>query len=217
MALMFYSSQNRFIFRWSIYIIGLIIMSIGISFIIKAELGSSPWDVLHIGLTEQFGLTIGSWTIIMGFFTLVTAAFLLKEWPKAGAYLNMILVGVFVDLNLLILQTPPNLPGQATMLVTGIFIMGFGIGLYISPRCGAGPRDSFMLAVSQKTGMTVSRVRGLMEIVVLGAGWYLGGPVFVGTILFCLTIGPITGVCLTACQSWMDRRMERGISVENIH
>ncbi|WP_035186126.1 YczE/YyaS/YitT family protein [Alteribacter aurantiacus] len=209
--------REYLVFRWFVYILGLIIMSLGISLTIQADLGSAPWDVLHIGLTNQFGLTIGTWTIIMGFITLITATLLVKEWPKAGAYINMILVGVFVDIHLFILSTPASLLGQGIMLVAGIIIMGFGIGLYISPRRGAGPRDSFMLAVSEKTGMTVSRVRGLMELVVLGAGWYMGGPVFIGTILFSLTIGPITGKCLTLCQGWMDRRMERGMSVENIH
>ncbi|MBM7097201.1 YitT family protein [Bacillus sp. H-16] len=211
------SVPDQKFFRWSVYIIGLIIMSLGISLTILADLGSAPWDVLHIGLTNQFGLTIGTWTIIMGFITLITATMLTKEWPKAGAYLNMILVGVFVDIHLFILTTPSTLIGQGFMLVAGILIMGFGIGLYISPRCGAGPRDSFMLAVSEKTGMTASRIRGLMEIVVLAFGWYLGGPVFFGTIIFSLTIGPVTGHCLVLCQTWMDRRMERGISVENIH
>lgn len=207
----------RLLFRWGIFIIGLIIMSLGISLTILAGLGSAPWDVLHIGLTEQLGLTVGTWTIIMGFLLLVAATILTKEKPKLGAYLNMLLVGLFVDFFLFVLPQPDVLLVQALMLTAGILVMGFGIGVYISPQCGAGPRDSLMLAVSERTRFTVAQVRVTMEVIVLFFGWLLGGPVFIGTILFSLTIGHVTGVSLTWCRTWVDRRMERGIKIENIN
>ncbi|WP_347568857.1 YitT family protein [Evansella sp. AB-P1] len=211
------NNDQAWIFRWSVFLIGLIIMSFGIALIIRADLGSAPWDVLHIGLTEQVGLTVGTWTIIMGFLLLVVATCISKEIPKLGAFLNMLFVGLFVDLFLFIIHTPDVLFLKGFYLVVGILIMGLGIGIYISPKCGVGPRDSLMLAVSQKTGFTVAQVRITMELIVLGAGWLLGGPVFVGTILFSVTIGHVTGVSLVWCQIWIDRRMERGIKVENIH
>ncbi|NJP36558.1 YitT family protein [Alkalicoccus luteus] len=192
-------------------------MSFGIALMIRAELGSAPWDVLHIGLMNQFGLTVGTWTIIMGFLLLAAASVMLKELPKAGAYANMLLVGIFVDIFLFLLGTPAMFGAQLIMLAAGIVIMGFGIGLYISPQCGAGPRDSVMLALSEKTGATVARVRIYMEVIVLIAGWMLGGPVFVGTILFSLTIGHITGFSLNYCAKWMNRLRERGMTVENIN
>nr|WP_246593930.1 YitT family protein [Evansella tamaricis] len=192
-------------------------MSFGIALTIVADLGSAPWDVLHIGLTEKFGLTVGTWTIIMGFVVLSSASILTKEFPKLGAFLNMMLVGIFVDIFLFLLQTPSNLFLQGVMLVTGILVTGFGIGVYISPRCGAGPRDSFMIAISERTKFSVARVRLMMEVFVLTAGWLLGGPVFIGTILFSLSIGHVTGISLSWCQTWIDRRMERGVKVENIH
>ncbi|MFA9557163.1 YitT family protein [Evansella sp. AB-rgal1] len=210
------NSHHR-MFRWSVFFIGLLVMSFGIALIIRADLGSAPWDVLHIGLTEKVGLTVGTWTIIMGFILLLIATLISKELPKLGAFLNMIFVGIFVDFFLFILQTPDYLLVKGIMLVIGILIMGLGIGIYISPKCGVGPRDSLMLAVSQKLGTTVARVRIFMEVTVLVVGWILGGPVFIGTILFSVTIGHVTGIALVWCQHWTDRRMERGVKVENIH
>jgi uncharacterized membrane protein YczE len=204
-------------FRWGVFLMGLIVMSFGIALMITADLGSAPWDVLHIGLATHFGFTIGTWTVIMGFLLLLLSVILTKEWPKLGAYLNMLLVGGFVDLFLFLMDTPHILVLKLLMLLVGILIMGFGIGLYISPQCGAGPRDSVMLALSLKTGMSVARVRVLMEICVLFIGWLLGGPVFIGTILFSLLIGHITALSLSFCQQWLDRRVERGMQVENIN
>ncbi|WP_246125572.1 YczE/YyaS/YitT family protein [Alkalicoccus halolimnae] len=210
-------NTNGQIFRWLVFVAGLLIMSLGAAMMIRAELGSAPWDVLHIGLMQQFGFTVGTWTVIMGFLLLLCASVLTKQLPQAGAYANMILVGVFVDIFLFLLSTPGSLSGQLVMLVCGIIIMGFGIGVYISPRCGAGPRDSIMLALSNKTGASVARVRVIMEILVLAGGWMLGGPVFLGTILFSLTIGHVAGFSLSICNNWMERITERGIKVENIH
>lgn len=208
-------------FRWGVFLIGIMIMSFGIALMIQADLGSAPWDVLHIGLTNQLGLTIGTWTVIIGFLLLIISLLITKEWPKLGAYLNMVFVGVFVDLFLIVLSTPSILLLQLIMLIAGVFIMGFGIGIYISPACGAGPRDSVMLAISQKTGITVARVRISMEVFVLLIGWMLGGPVFIGTILFSVLIGHITGFSLNYCQHWMDlrleRKIERGMNIENIN
>ncbi|GEL06809.1 YczE/YyaS/YitT family protein [Salisediminibacterium halotolerans] len=205
------------IFRWFIFTLGVVIMSFGVALMIRAELGIAPWDVLHVGLQMHFGLTVGTWTIIMGLVLLTASVIISKERPKLGAYINMIFVGVFVDIFLLLLETPASIQGQTIMLLAGILVMGFGIGVYISPRMGAGPRDSVMLAISEKTGMAVARVRAVMEVSVLFIGWLLGGPVFIGTLLFSVTIGHVSGVSLTICQNWMDRLRERGMRVENIY
>ncbi|MBU8905527.1 YczE/YyaS/YitT family protein [Desertibacillus haloalkaliphilus] len=207
---------KRFLLRWLFFMVGLIIMSFGIALLIKADLGSAPWDVLHIGLQLQFGLTIGTWTVIAGFFIIVLSTLLTKEWPQAGAFINMVLVGVFVDVFYFILETPSSLYGQFLMLFLGIIIIGYGMGLYIAPKCGAGPRDSLMLAITQRTGWKVQWVRSGMEVIVLTVGWLLGGPVFIGTILFSFGIGTVVGFTLPQCQQFVDRVIERGVNNENI-
>lgn len=182
-------------------------MSLGIVLTIRAELGVSPWDVLHIGLYNQFGLTIGTWAIIVGGLILILSALLTRKWPQLGAFVNMLTVGVFIDLYLLLpfLVTPTNLVGQLFMLLIGILLMGYGIGIYISARCGAGPRDSLMMALVEKTGKSISVIRGSIELLVLLVGWLLGGPVFIGTILLTLTIGFIAGKTIPHCQQTTDQ------------
>ncbi len=198
--------RRLFLAKWSIYFIGLFIMAFGIVLMIRANLGSAPWDVFHIGLFYQIGLTIGTWSIIVGFFILVISAIISKKLPQMGAFLNMLMVGIFIDLYLMIpqLHTPDTIMGKITMLILGIVIIGVGIGVYISSRCGAGPRDSLMIALTEVTGWKVQYIRLGMELVVLCLGWLLGGPIFIGTILFSLTIGSIVGLTLPACQKTTD-------------
>jgi uncharacterized membrane protein YczE len=193
--------------RWGLYFAGLLIMSFGIVLTIKADMGSAPWDVLHIGLYRQFGWTIGTWSIIVGIVVLMISSLLAKRLPKIGAFLNMLLVGVFIDLYMLIptLQTPHIWWGQLLMLLVGIVITGYGMGVYISADMGAGPRDSLMLALMEKTGWKVQHIRIVMEVFVLVLGWLLGGPVSLGTLIFSVTIGSVVGVALPHCQKLAGR------------
>lgn len=181
-------------------------MCFGIVLVIRADLGSAPWDVLNIGLNKQLGLTIGSWSIIVGIFVLSTSTILAKAFPKLGAFLNMVLCGVFIDMYMLIpwLKTPGTMLGQLIMLFIGIIFMAYGMALYISANLGTGPRDSLMLVIMQKTKIKVQWIRLAMELTVLTIGWSLGGTVGIGTIIFCLTIGHATGFALPQCQKIVD-------------
>ena len=197
--------------RFIIYLFGLLVMSLGIVLLILADLGPSPWDVLHVGLYYKFGLTIGSWNVIAGFFILGVSAMISKSIPQFGAFLNMILVGLFIDMYLMIpfLQTPSSLTGKVVMFVVALLINCYGMGLYISAQLGAGPRDSLMLAITSKTGWKVGKVRSTMEVFVLIIGWQLGGPLFWGTIVISLMIGVIAGFSLPQCQRFTNFILQR--------
>ena len=192
-------------------------MSFGIALMIRAELGIAPWEVLHVGLMQQIGFTVGTWSILTGLIVLVGSSLLLKEWPKLGAVINMILVGVFIDLFLFILPQVHLTSVSWMMLIASILINGYGIGLYIAPGLGAGPRDSLMLALNKRTGWSVQRVRILLEVTVLTVGWLLGGPVFLGTLLYCVGIGYVVGITLPHGRRLVQTLIERGIQHEDIN
>ncbi|AGT32903.1 hypothetical protein M493_13305 [Geobacillus genomosp. 3] len=193
--------------RWSIYFAGLLVMSFGIVLTIKADVGCAPWDVLHIGLQRQFGLTIGAWSIIVGVGVLAVSALLVRRLPRLGAFLNMVTVGILIDVWMMIpqLKTPEWPLEQYAMLMTGIIVSGYGMGLYISAGVGAGPRDSLMLALTELTKWKVAYIRIGMETLVLLVGWLLGGPVSFGTLLFCVTIGSVAGLALPQCRKMTGR------------
>ncbi|KHF41982.1 membrane protein [Halalkalibacter okhensis] len=206
-----------FFIRWSTFMFGLMVMGLGIALMVHAELGGAPWDVLHIGLTNHFGLTVGTWSILMGFVVLSLTALIMKSWPQIGAFLNMLFLGLFIDLFLWLIPVPTHILFQYAMMITGILIIGYGIGIYIAPGCGAGPRDSLMLALQIKTGWKVQHVRVLMEVVVLTIGWLLGGTVFIGTLIFCFGIGSVVGVTLPHCKRIYDSILKRGKKDEDFN
>lgn len=178
------------VWRWLFFTGGLFIVSIGIAFTIRGEmLGIGPWDVFHFGLRETVGLTIGSWSIITGLVIILLTALYLRRWPKIGTWLNMLFLGLFIDLSLLLI---PEIHGaflSILFFVLGVIIMGIGIAMYISPNVGAGPRDSLMLLLVEKLNWSVNMARTFMEVVVALFGWALGGPVGIGTVIIALGLG----------------------------
>ncbi|WP_047979751.1 YczE/YyaS/YitT family protein [Ornithinibacillus contaminans] len=182
------------IIRWSMYICGLIFFSYGITIALKMQhLGIHPWDVLNVALYDKLGLSIGSWAIIISILLIIVSWILDKSYIKLGTFLNAILVGVFVDFFLWmdVLPTASHTWTDILVMIVAIILMGFGGGLYNAAEIGSGPRDGFMLSISDKTGISIGRIRIIVETVVLLIGLALGGPVFVVTFIFTFIQSPV--------------------------
>ena len=173
------------------YLLGLATLAAGLAVMLEAGVGVGPWAVFHEGIAVRTSLTFGQALILVG---VVVQAFAwwAGESPGPGTVLNMLLVGPIVDVFLASgwVPTPDTLGLGLLQATVGVLLVGFGSGLYITARFGAGPRDGFVLAASRLSGATVRRVRTVLEIGVLAIGWVLGGTVGIGTVLFALAIGP---------------------------
>ncbi|WP_413367976.1 YczE/YyaS/YitT family protein [Lysinibacillus sp. 3P01SB] len=185
--------MNKLIYwRSAFFLLGIIVLSFGITLTIKAKLiGVGSWDVLHIGLAETAGLTIGSWSIIVGLLILAVDSAVMKRFPKMGTFLDMFLAGIFIDVFNSILPSVDGFFPQLIAFCFGLFFLGFGSGMYIVANLGVGPRDTLMLLVTHKLGWSVGRARTTMEITVAVLGFFLGGPIGIGTVNMSFGLGPI--------------------------
>ncbi|AZB41828.1 hypothetical protein CEF21_05650 [Bacillus sp. FJAT-42376] len=199
----------RYSSRLGIFFIGLLIFSYGIAMAIQVQyLGVSPWDMLNIALRDRFGLTIGTWTILVGLFLIVCSLFIGRKYINIGTFLNAVLVGVFVDAFLFtgFLPRASSLPADIAILLLAIITMGIGGGMYSAAGIGAGPRDGFMLSLSDKTGISISRVRIMMESLVVIIGLVIGGPVFIFTFIYPFVQSPIYQRSYLVCSKWIANR-----------
>jgi len=193
-------------YRWLFFLVGMMVLGLGITMTIKGDrLGIGPWDVLHVGLYQNFGLTIGSWAIIAGFVLISTTSMARRKWPQFGTLLNMVLIGLFIDLFNFLIPDIESMAGQILIFTVGIIVMGYGVGLYVAPKMGAGPRDDLMLILVQKTGFSVSVIRTAIEVTVAVLGWLLGGPIGIGTVIIALFLGRIVQLSLVQCEALLKR------------
>jgi len=180
----------EFLLRLPVLFLGFFLLAIGIVANLYSNLGTSPWGVLHVGLSNVTPLTLGQATQLVGLL-IVLFSWILGFAPGLGTLANMVFIGFFVDLviawGLVPLQT--ELPWQLTQLVVSIGIIGAGVFLYLRVQLGAGPRDGLMMGLVKKLDKSVSIVRAPMEVVVCIIGYFLGGPVGIGTVITALSIG----------------------------
>jgi uncharacterized membrane protein YczE len=169
--------------------IGFLVMSAGFVLVVRAGLGTSPWDVFHMALTLHTPLTYGTAQQVSGIFLLILACWLERSFPTLGCLLNIALVGLYCDLIYDFIPAPDVWWLQWPQFFFGLLVTGCGMGLYIACKLGAGPRDWLMLTLHQRTGIAIRWVRTMIEVTVVLIGMLLSGPFGIGTILFSLLIG----------------------------
>ena len=176
--------------RFGRLIFGLFLYALGIVFTIKANIGYAPWDVFHIGISKTIGITIGAASIIVGLLV-VLIVWIAKEKIGFGTLLNMILIGIFMDILFYIDIIPifDNAILGFLELSIGLFIIAIASYFYINSGFGAGPRDSLMIFLVRKAKLPVGVIRTTLEILVTFLGWLLGGKVGIGTVIAGFWIG----------------------------
>lgn len=187
-------SRDRLGYRLRRLVLGLVLYGLGIAFMVAADLGLGPWDVLHQGVSRNTGIPIGTVGILVGIVVLF-GWIPLRERIGIGTALNVVVIGVTIDLTLLFLATPASLWLRVVYLALGPVLLAVGSGYYIGAGLGAGPRDGLMTGLARR-GLPVHGVRTGIEVTVLAVGFLLGGTAGVGTVLFALSIGPLVHVTL---------------------
>lgn len=175
-------------------LVGLVLFGMGIASMVRADLGLSPWDVLHQGVAGRTALTIGTVSILTSLAVLLLWI-PLRERPGIGTLLNAVLIGLVVDLTLWLVPPVAALAPRLGLLLAGPVLVGIGSGFYIGAGLGPGPRDGLMTGIARR-GLAVGPVRAGIEVTVLVLGWLLGGTVGVGTLVFTFSIGPLVQLAL---------------------
>ena len=175
---------------------GLVLYGVSASMLVLAALGLDPWDVLHQGLSRQFGLGIGTWAVIASVFVLALW-WPLRQRAGVGTVANAVVVGLVMNVVLGTFDTPDALGARVALLLGGVVLNGIATGMYIGAGLGPGPRDGLTTGLADR-GHSIRVVRTAIEVTVLVAGFALGGTVGIGTLLYALAIGPISHVTIPA-------------------
>lgn len=195
--------------RLLFFFAGLMVIGLGIALTVKGQrFGVGSWDVLHIGLYQQFGLSIGTWSEIIGILIVTLSSIGIRRWPHIGTFLNMIVVGLFLDFFNWLLPDPHHFAFQLMDFILGTILIAIGCGLYIPAHFGAGPRDTVMLLLVEKLDWSITSARTFMEFTVAVVGYFLGGPVGIGTVVMVFALGPIIQVALRYSEKALKKCMK---------
>ena len=174
-------------------ILGLTLFAIGETLLITANQGVSPWTVLAQGISFQTNLSIGITTFIVSLVVLILW-YPLKQKPGLGTILNIVLISIIIDLSTPILPYPKSFLFQIIQSILAVFIVGLGSGFYLTANLGPGPRDGLMTGLQNLTNQPIALIRTVIEVSAVCLGFYLGGIVGIGTLLFAFGIGQTVSI-----------------------
>ena len=168
---------------------GLSLFGLGEGLLIVSFTGASPWSVLAQGISFNVNLSVGMITFLISVTVLILWIPLGQKLGMA-TILNALIIALMIDLCIKFVPTPSNYYNQLILAIVSVITVGIGGGIYLVSNLGAGPRDGLMVGLQEKTNLPIALVRALLEISVVTIGWYLGGVVGIGTLLFAFGIGP---------------------------
>ena len=174
---------------------GLSLFGIGEGLLLVSYTGASPWSVLAQGISLKVNFSIGVVTFFISIFVISLWVFL-NQKPGIGTILNAVIIAAMIDVCLNYVSTPESFAAKMILAVSAVLLVGIGSGIYLVANLGPGPRDGLMTGLQKKTNLPIAAVRAFLEITVVSIGWYLGGTVGIGTILFAFGIGPAVALGL---------------------
>ncbi len=180
--------------RFMFYVIGLLVLTAGITLTIKSDIGAGAWDALNVGLSETIGLTVGSWVIIVGIVLIIINALLMKAWPDFFALITIFVTGLLIDFWLITIFDNWTIEGVFLaygVFIVGMILIGLGIAIYMQAKFAVIPIDGLMLAIHHRTGLTIRTSKTIGELMALLAAVLLGGPIGIGTLFITFGIGPL--------------------------
>ena len=174
---------------------GLTLFGLGEGLLIVSFTGASPWSVLAQGISLNVDFSIGTITLFISIGVLLLWI-PLKQKPGIGTILNALIIALMIDICINFVPAPENYISQILLAVVAVLTVGLGGGIYLVANLGSGPRDGLMIGLQEKTNLPIAAVRAFLEISVVVVGWYLGGTVGIGTLLFAFGIGPAVALGL---------------------
>ena len=181
---------------------GLVLFGLGEALLIASGAGVSPWTVLAQGIAFNLGWSIGFSTMIVSFVILL-AWIPLRQKPGIGTLLNALIIAAMIDFSLTWLPYPSALGWQLLQAAAGVLIVGIASGIYLTANLGAGPRDGLMTGLQALTGMPIATIRIALEVCAVTVGWYLGGIVGAGTLLFAFGVGPCVAIGILLVKKYL--------------
>ena len=176
-------------------VFGLILFGTGEGLLIVSLTGASPWSVLAQGISLNVNLSIGTITLLISIAVLILWI-PLSQKPGMGTIFNALIIALMIDLCIKFVPTPSTYIYQLILAIISVMMVGIGGGIYLVSNLGAGPRDGLMIGLQKASNLPIAAVRATLEITVVGIGWYLGGTVGIGTLLFAFGIGPCVALGL---------------------
>ncbi|WP_430742817.1 YczE/YyaS/YitT family protein [Bacillus atrophaeus] len=204
--------------KYTFYVLGILILTLGISFTIQSDLGTSPFDAVVVGLSKNVGLTVGSWEIIIAFILICCNSFLKRQRPEILGLLTAFITGIGIDMWLFLLHnllTPDLWYSKVICFGIGLVVIGLGTATYLHTNFAPIPVDRLTLIIKDLTRTNLFFSRTFIYLVFLIVAIILNGPIGVGTLLTVCLGGLILNSFMPFTEKILDRLLTNSSTLPN--
>ncbi|MCY9165123.1 YczE/YyaS/YitT family protein [Bacillus atrophaeus] len=204
--------------KYTFYVLGILILTLGISFTIQSGLGTSPFDAVVVGLSKNVGLTVGSWEIIIAFILICCNSFLKRQRPEILGLLTAFITGIGIDMWLFLLHnllTPDLWYSKVICFGIGLVVIGLGTATYLHTNFAPIPVDRLTLIIKELTRTNIFFSRTFIYLLFLIAAIILNGPIGVGTLLTVCLGGIILNYFMPFTEKILDRLLTNSSTLPN--
>lgn len=185
-------SHKKLLLKIILYVMGIIMMPLGVVFTINSHMGAGGYDALNFILGERIGVSTSYAIIGTAFIAMIISALIRKKIPRITTFITAILVGITTQLwkGVLSNTRSASLFLSITFLFIGITIIGFGIASYMLSELPTNPTDDIIVACKER-GLPIRNVKIGMDIICVLLALILGGEIGIGTIFITICLGPM--------------------------
>lgn len=189
------------------FVASIALVGVGVGFMVRADLGVAPNDVMNTGLADRLEVGVGSAAWITAAVAMALA-WALGRRPRAATVLGGAVVGLAINASLAAIPEVDGGAWRVAALVVGLALVWVGITGVVGTDVGAGPLELIMLALMDRR-VGIRAARWGIELGLLALGLALGGTVGVGTAVFALGTGPILAITLPPVMARLGTSVHR--------
>ena len=162
--------MNHMVRRYVFFVAGLFVNSLGVAFITRADLGTSPISSIPYVLSLNFSLTLGQYTMIFSaFIVLLQVLILRKDYPPIQLLqlLVGVLFGYFIDFSMDVLLdwlNPDQYAAKMIYLLIGCAILGFGVFMEVAANALMLPGEGLANAIHIKSGVAFGTTKVCVDV-----------------------------------------------------
>ena len=189
--------------RICLFVVGLFIMSVGVAFSITSTLGTTPISSISYALALITNVNIGITTFVFNAALILMQFLILRSKfhkKRLLQLINCVLFGYFTDLSLYLVSFVPfehTIPFYLAYLIISIFLIAFGIFVYMPANIAPLPGEGCVEAIAIVTDWRFSTIKigfdaTMVTIALIMCGlWYTNifGAVYIGTIISAFMVG----------------------------
>lgn len=182
--------------RYATFLLGIIILTLGVALIAKADIGNGSFDSINFGLQSKFGGNLSFWVAVSSLIALIIASIVNKKIPNIFSFITAYIVGVFIEIWIKI--TEPivinSLVSKYLVFLLAIVILAIGISIYLLAKLPPNAIDYLVLTISETYKIKLGTIKLIVDFICIILALIVKGPIGIGTILATILLGPMINI-----------------------